>query len=121
MNGNGNGHQVRAQSLDTHDARQCCYAIGPADGGLILADKHICEESNGGTVWTTVWESLPEGTTIIRVTVFQEGGGMWEPLDLGNQADAQVETVEKILNLHGLSLTAVVGKQKKWLKGGRHQ
>ena len=122
-NGNGNGqqHRVRAQSIDTADTTSYCYAISP-DGGLLLADRHDVEPDGVGRLWTTVWESVPAGSVVLRVVKFSESGGFWTPLELPeSQTEAQVLATEKLLRLHNLSLVAVVGKPQKWLKGGRHQ
>ena len=112
VNGNGNGNgqknRVRVQSVDTPDTVSYCYCV-IAEGGLLLADKHENEKDGTGVIWTTVWEDVPEGAVIFRITKFREGGGFWQPIQLpATQTDRQVATVEKVLLLHGLSLISEV-------------
>jgi len=110
-NGNGNGqrHRVKAQSADTRDTVSYCYCV-IAEGGLLLADKHENEKDGTEVIWTTVWEDVPAGAVIFRITKFREGGGFWQPIQLpATQTDRQVATVEKVLRLHGLSLISEVG------------
>lgn len=125
MNGNGNGNgqknRVRVQSVDTPDTVSYPYCVD-LGGGLLLNDRQEYEEDGTGRLWTTTWDDVPEGAVIFRITKFSEGSGFWQPLQLPEtQTDRQVATVEKMLRLHGLSLTQVVGKKQKWAKGGRHQ
>lgn len=107
MKGNGQKTRIRAQSVDTRDARQYCFAV-LENGGVLLADQHYHEADGNETIWTTIWDDVLPGTTIIRITRFTEGGGYWQPLELGEQTEAQVVAVEKILNIHGLALISEV-------------
>lgn len=104
MNGDGSRNRVKAQSADTRNVTENCFAVTDA-GGVLLADRHEYEEDSHGRLWTTVWTDVPPNTVILRITIFRESGGYWEPLELPpTQTDQQVAAVEKLLRLHGLSL-----------------
>lgn len=75
-----------------------------------MADRHEVEPDDRGRLWTTIWEDLPPKTVLLRIVKFSEGRGYWQPLELPpEQSEAQVLAIEKLLRLHHLSLTAVVG------------
>ena len=121
--------RVVVQEVETNDTWVFGYAI-TEDGSLRLPNvrKTSPIDNNGSVHWTAIWQDLPVTAVVFKVAVFREfqpdlaGRGFWEPVSLpSEQTPEQVMAVEKILRLHGLSLTQVVGKKQKWAKGGRHQ
>lgn len=115
--------RVVVNEVETKDTWIFGYAITD-DGRLPPPSRRTTSalDNNGSIYWTAIWDDLPDTSVVIKVAVFREfqpqhvGRGFWQPIHLpSEQTPAQVISVERILNTHGLSLAMVVGLKQ----GGR--
>ena len=86
------------------------YAYAVVANGAILRPDRCLADTDGS--WVYVWNDLPVGALVIRVFLFREGMGYWEPILLPAPSDAQRQTLEALLRIHGLDIANGIGLKK---------
>jgi hypothetical protein len=119
MNNNGNGHRNRVVADGWKMLGTVAYCFAIAQSGLtIQADRHLVTYDTGADArWSTCWNDLPGDALVIRIVMFREGSGFWQPLRLPREtSDEMVRTTEALLRVHGVNLTAGLGLRNREMK-----
>lgn len=109
-----NRRQVKVECMRSPTTSTYAHAVA-VDGEVLVPDGYVAWTSdNKGTRWHAAWEGLLDDVVVFTVTSLAGSRVQWEPIRLPDEvSDRQIRTIERIMNLYGLSLFLGHGLTKR--------